>query len=125
MTAETQTARDRHPQPAAAAGTALLLLAGLLAATWSTANPQPITRAELTLRINPNHATAAELQLLPGIGPTLAEYIVEYRENAAAKPAFRNADDLAYVHRIGPTTVERIREMLRFDSDEPPRDATP
>ena len=69
------------------------------------------------LRLNPNVASHAELMLLPGVGPVLAENIVSYRDGAESLPAFRSADDLDAVHRIGPKTVEKLRPYLRFSDD--------
>lgn len=55
-----------------------------------------------------NTATQAELERLPGIGPSLAAKIVADR---AAKGPFRSVDDLDRVAGIGPATVERLRPM--------------
>lgn len=79
----------------------------------------PPTAAQLQLRLNPNHASAAELELLPRIGPTLAAAIVAYRANAAEQPAFRRPEDLDNVYRIGPVTVETLRPFLVFDAADP------
>lgn len=53
-----------------------------------------------------NTATAAELELLPRIGPKLAAAIVADRE---ARGAFKSVDDLDRVPGIGARTVERLR----------------
>ena len=90
---------------------AWLLLAGGPGAASHHAEP---VRPRPEWRIEPNTASAAELQLLPRIGPALAEAIVSYRREVAA-PAFRTPDDLARVRGIGPRTVERIAPLLRFD----------
>jgi competence ComEA-like helix-hairpin-helix protein len=68
------------------------------------------------MRIDPNTATAAELTVLPGIGPTLAERIIEDRE---AHGPFRSIDDLQRVRGVGPKTVERVREFLVIVEDAP------
>ena len=57
------------------------------------------------MRLDLNTATAAELAMLPGIGPRLAERIVFDR---AANRPFRSRADLARVRGIGPVVVERI-----------------
>lgn len=57
------------------------------------------------MRIDLNQATAAELMLLPGIGPRLAEGIVDDR---AAHGPYRCLDDLRRVRWVGPVLVERI-----------------
>lgn len=71
------------------------------------------------LLLDPNTATAAELELLPGVGPVLAQRIVEFRSSSDRRPAFRSADDLAAVQRIGPVTVEKLRPFLVFGRATP------
>jgi competence ComEA-like helix-hairpin-helix protein len=66
------------------------------------------------LRLDPNVATREELMLLPRIGPALADAIIEYRKSTGPGPAFRCAEDLDHVHRIGPATVEQLRPVLCF-----------
>lgn len=57
------------------------------------------------MRIDINSASAAELSVLPGIGPKLAERIVEYRQ---VHGAFSNINDLDRVSGIGKAIVERL-----------------
>lgn len=71
--------------------------------------PEPALAAG---RINLNTASRAELDLLPGIGPALADRIVGDRE---ARGPFASIDDLQRVGGIGPRTVERLRELARAD----------
>jgi competence ComEA-like helix-hairpin-helix protein len=59
--------------------------------------------------LDPDRATAAEWERLPGIGPTLARRIVADR---AARGPFRSGDGLLRVRGIGPKTLERIRSYL-------------
>ena len=63
------------------------------------------------VKVNPNRATAAELENLPGIGPALAARIVDYR---LANGSFRSIQDLRKVAGIGPKLVERIKDSLVF-----------
>lgn len=58
--------------------------------------------------IDLNSASAAELEMLPGIGPTLAQRIVDDRE---ANGAFASVEGLQRVRGIGPRTVEKIAPM--------------
>lgn len=60
-------------------------------------------------RVDPNRAPEAELDRLPGVGPTVAAAIVRERENGGW---YRNAADLERVRGIGPATVDRIAPHL-------------
>lgn len=62
-------------------------------------------KVALTERIDVNHASAAELQRLPGIGPTLSQRLIERR----AEKSFQSVEDLCRVRGIGPKTLERLR----------------
>ena len=74
---------------------------------------------ELESRINPNEAPIASLVRLPGIGISRAGAIVAYRESLDRKdeecPAFLNSNDLQKVKGIGPKTVQKIGELLKFE----------
>jgi competence protein ComEA len=56
-----------------------------------------------------NAADAATLDTLPGIGPVLAQRIVEQR----ASHAFTSVDELVDVPGIGPALLERLRPLVR------------
>jgi competence protein ComEA len=58
--------------------------------------------------IDVNTATAAQLETLPGIGPTLAAAIVAERE----KGPFKSVDDLGRVRGIGDARLEQLRELV-------------
>ena len=59
--------------------------------------------------IDINTASAAELEALPGIGPTTAQKIVEYREQNGP---FVSTQDIINVSGIGPGTYERIKDLI-------------
>ncbi len=62
-----------------------------------------------TGKLDLNTATAAQLEALPGIGPALAQRILDYREQHGP---FRQVDDLLAVPGIGPTKLEQIRPYV-------------
>lgn len=59
--------------------------------------------------ININTAGVAELDKLPGIGPVLAEQIIQYRNEHGA---FGEPRDLEKVSGIGPKTYEKMASMV-------------
>lgn len=59
--------------------------------------------------ININTADAILLDLLPGIGPSLAERIIEYREQNGP---FEVVEDLLKVPGVGPSLLEDIRLLI-------------
>lgn len=62
--------------------------------------------------ININAASAAELETLTGIGPTLAQRIVEYRE---AHGPFAAIDDIMGVRGIGEGLFDEIKDLITVD----------
>ncbi|WP_369017238.1 ComEA family DNA-binding protein [Thermatribacter velox] len=61
--------------------------------------------------VNINLAAAAELETLPGIGPVIAQRIVEYREQHGP---FHSLDELAQVKGIGPKKLEKLQDLVCF-----------
>lgn len=59
--------------------------------------------------IDPNTATSAELQSIPGIGPVLAERIIADRQQNGR---FQTVDDLVRVKGIGAKTLDKIKDYL-------------
>jgi competence protein ComEA len=66
-------------------------------------------------RIDLNTATQAELELLPGIGPTMAQRIVEDREQ---RGAFRRIEDLDRIRGMGERIIDRLRPMVRVGAED-------
>ena len=61
-------------------------------------------------KIDLNAATSELLQVLPGIGPSLASKIINYRQ---LHGPFASIDALEAVDGIGPKTVERLKGYLK------------
>jgi competence protein ComEA len=59
--------------------------------------------------ININTADSTLLQTLPGIGPTNAQRIIDYRETNGP---FQIIEDLLKVSGIAPATLDRIRPLI-------------
>ena len=64
-------------------------------------------------RIDLNSAGASELARLPGVGPALAERIVQYRQ---AHGPFVTVEDLAQVQGIGSTLIARVKDDVTCSS---------
>ena len=60
-------------------------------------------------KVNVNTADLAALETLPGIGPELAQRILDYRQ---AHGPFVQVEDLLAVPGIGPAILEKIREEI-------------
>ncbi len=62
--------------------------------------------------VNINTATLEELDALPGIGPGLAQRILDYRE---ANGPFARIEEIMEVSGIGPSTFERMQDRLTVE----------
>jgi len=60
--------------------------------------------------VDVNTASEAELERLPGVGPSLARRIIEYRE---ANGQFATPDDLQNVSGIGPSKFAKMEAFVR------------
>ena len=61
-------------------------------------------------RLNLNQATAADLMQLPGIGPVLAQRIVEHRRKYGS---FRRPQDVIIVRGMSARRYRRIANLIR------------
>ena len=64
--------------------------------------------------VNVNTADAETLETLTGVGPALAQAIVDYR---AAHGAFRSAEDLLLVKGIGEAKLKGFRTEITFEEE--------
>lgn len=121
----TPSSSDWTSGPARHAAVVALTLTGAfaLASSWSssrtsvpTTGTTPEAAAEQAAdqrrpptTINLNTATQPELEALPGIGPSIAQRIIERRDT---KGPYTTVDDLDKVRGIGPVILERIRPYV-------------
>lgn len=64
-------------------------------------------------RVELNHATVEELEALPGIGPTLSQRIVKYRDLLGG---FSSVDQLGEVYGLKPEVIDLNRNRLVVDT---------
>ena len=64
-------------------------------------------------KVNINSASVEQLQLLPRIGPSIAERIVEYRD----AQRFEAPEDLLLVKGIGEKTFELLEEYVTVSGE--------
>lgn len=84
---------------------------GLGVGAWrkmAPASAAPAARQE----VRANYAEAAELAALPGIGPAMAQRIVEDR---GRRGFFLMPEDLARVKGISPKVLKKLKGWIRFD----------
>ena len=60
-------------------------------------------------KVGLNSANQQQLETLPGVGPSLAQRILEYRSTHGG---FRTIDELDDVAGIGPATLSRLRPLV-------------
>jgi competence protein ComEA len=85
------------------------------------APPPPPTRppavpkkaVAITAPIDVNRATAEQLQMLPGIGPKMAQRVLDER----ARRPFGSVEELRRVSGIGPKTLEKLRPFVTAGAD--------
>ena len=64
--------------------------------------------------IDPNRASQADLETLPGIGPVLARRIMDYRR---AHGPYKKIADLRKVSGIGPKKLEKMKPYLIISAE--------
>lgn len=88
-------------------------LLGLAPLPVAAASPSACAKAPLVGQLNINEATAEQWALLPGIGPTTAGKILEYRQ----RRVFSRLSQLMRVKGIGKKTFAKIRPFLILDGE--------
>jgi competence ComEA-like helix-hairpin-helix protein len=91
----------RRP-PILSAALAFVACAAFVAPALANKKPPPEP-------INLNTATSEELQQVPGIGPSTADKILQFRKSYGA---FKSVDDQRAIRGIGPKRLEKMRKYL-------------
>jgi competence protein ComEA len=108
-----------------ALGVFLAVLVGLLAfrGYGNRLGARPTEPAASDL-IDLNAADQSELAQVPGVGPKMAEAIVDHRRSHGP---FKSVDELKNVRGVGPITFEKVRNHFRVTmlQPQPPGDVQP
>lgn len=79
-----------------------------LGATYKPSAYTEVPNLGESARTNVNVAGSAELQLLPGVGPVIAQRIIDNRP-------YGEVDDLLMVRGIGKTSIEILRPLVSVE----------
>ncbi len=71
--------------------------------------PDNSQETDTSARININTATAAQLETLSGIGPVLAQRVIDYREK---HDSFKNIREITAVRGIGDATLQEFKDHI-------------
>ena len=85
------------------------LFGGSLLACIDRVQAAPSEAAAKQVSVNINKADTAELESIRGIGPMLAERILQYRQ---ANGRFERLEDLVQVPGIGQAKFEKIKDQI-------------
>ncbi|MBE0684099.1 MAG: ComEA family DNA-binding protein [Anaerolineales bacterium] len=75
----------------------------------SSTTPEDTSPNENQDLININTAALEELDSLPGVGPTIAQRIIDYRDENGP---FTTIDEILNVPGIGPSTFDEIKDLI-------------
>ena len=90
---------------------AALLFVTIAASTLVAKNPP-------THKIDINSASAKELQELPGVGPTTAKAIIQFRTKSGS---FHRVEDLLAIRGISETKLAKMRPYITVGTPPPPK----
>lgn len=72
---------------------------------------EPVSASASSGPVHLNTATLADLDRLPGVGPAIAQRILDFRQQ---RGGFQRVEDLLEVKGIGPKTLEKIRPHVQL-----------
>ena len=96
-----------------------LLIPGLLSVSLVLAGSATAKKTPPAHPIDLNTATVKELEQLPGVGPTTAKAIVDFRTKAGR---FRRVSDLLVIRGISDAKLKKMRPYITIG---PPAKKTP
>jgi competence protein ComEA len=96
---------------------ALHLSLFVLFVSLSSATKKPPTQP-----VNINTADSTQLQLVPSIGPSTAEKILQMRKSYGS---FKSVNELTAIRGIGPKRLEKMRKYLTVGKPAAPTTAQP
>jgi len=79
--------------------------------TTHTSKSKPTNTLHSGSKVNINRASLAELDALPGVGPSTAQKIIDYRKSNGP---FKSYEDVLNVSGIGPKKLEAMKDYLSF-----------
>ena len=104
---------------------AIVILMATIVAQTAAASPQAArtagaakAKATATNPVNLNSASVAQLQTLPGIGPSAAQRIVDYRQKNGS---FKKIEELMNVKGIGEKSFLKLKPLITVGADKADR----
>ena len=79
------------------------------AVSAQTKAPQAKSAATTTAPVNLNTATAEQLATIPGVGPKMAERIIDYRQKNGG---FKKVEDLMNVSGVGEKSFLKMKPLI-------------
>lgn len=101
----------------------LLILAGIFVGRNTAGAYIPIKDTKETIvqeqsnkdgQIDINSATLEQLQLIPGIGPSIAQRIIDYRTE---NDGFKSIEEIMNVSGIGEKKFEQMKPYIKVQAD--------